>query len=32
VESAIGVLDATLERRRARLLDLIHQTKEREGA
>ena len=31
VESAIGVLDATVERRRARLMELIQRTQEREG-
>ncbi|NTV74922.1 MAG: hypothetical protein HGA66_12025 [Holophaga sp.] len=31
VESAAGVLDATLERRRVRLLELLHKMREREG-
>jgi len=31
LESATGVIDATVERRRARLLDLIERTREKEG-
>lgn len=31
LESAAGVIDATVERRRARLLDLIERTREKEG-
>lgn len=31
VESVAGVLDATLERRRVRLLELLHKMREREG-